>query len=128
MDLNLAVIAGRLSAEPDIRVFDTKEPDDPQLSNINVVRLLVTTRTEAPKRRIDVIPVSWWCSDDELAALELRKGDRVWIAGAVQRRFWRDDEAKSSIEVTAYDVQKNVPERGVANVVTMAPADTIEEL
>ena len=85
MDLNLAVIAGNLSAEPEIRVFDTKEPDDPQLSNINVVRLLVTTRTESPKRRIDVIPVSWWCSDDELAALELRKGDRVWVAGAVQR-------------------------------------------
>ena len=95
MDLNLVVIAGRLAAAPEIRVFD---------GGSTLVRYLVTTRTEEPKRRIDVVPCVLWDADEE--ATKYERGDRVWIAGSVQRRFWSDDHSRRSrIEVVAHHVQ-----------------------
>ena len=121
MDLNLAVIAGRLAGEPEIKRFDT---------GTCLMRLLVTTRTEEPKRRIDVVPVTWWdVTDEQIAELDLHRGDRVWVAGSVQRRFWTDDNSRRSrIEVVAHHVQKNVNEHGLEELVSMPQADTLEEV
>ncbi|MEA2010868.1 MAG: hypothetical protein U9N78_09190, partial [Actinomycetota bacterium] len=34
------------------------------------------------------------------------RGDRIWIAGSIQRRFWSDDHSRRSrIEVVAHHVQ-----------------------
>ena len=97
-DLNLVVIAGRLAAAPEIRVFD---------GGGSLVRYLVTTRTEDPKRRIDVVPCVMW--DASEADTDFERGDRIWIAGSVQRRFWNDDHSRRSrIEVVAHHVQKGV--------------------
>ncbi|MCL1598068.1 MAG: single-stranded DNA-binding protein, partial [Actinomycetia bacterium] len=95
MDLNLVVVAGRLAAEPEIRIFD---------GGATLVRYLVTTRTEEPRRRIDIVPCVMWDAKDE--DLEFERGDRIWIAGSVQRRFWSDDHSRRSrIEVVAHHVQ-----------------------
>jgi single-stranded DNA-binding protein len=95
MDLNLVVIAGRLAAAPEIRVFD---------GGATLVRYLVTTRTEEPHRRIDVVPAVLWDADED--ATRFARGDRIWIAGSVQRRFWSDDHSRRSrIEVVAHHVQ-----------------------
>ena len=67
MDLNLVVMAGRLAAEPTLRVFD---------SGRTLVRYLVTVKTEGPPNRIDVIPVVQWDPDASEVA-ELGTGDRV---------------------------------------------------
>ena len=97
MDLNLVVLAGRLAAAPEIRSFD---------NGSSLVRYLVTTRSERPRRRIDVVPVVLWSADDNDA--DLRRGDRVWVAGAVQRRFWSDDRnRRSRVEVVAFHVQRH---------------------
>ena len=96
MDLNVVVIAGRLAAAPEVRIFD---------GGATLVRYLVTTRSEAPRRRIDVIPVVLWDADEKASALE--RGDGVWVAGSVQRRFWSDDQnRRSRVEVVAHHVQK----------------------
>ena len=96
MDLNIVVISGRLAAAPEVRTFD---------GGATVVRYLVTNRSETPRRRIDVVPVVLWDTDEK--ATELERGDGVWIAGAVQRRFWTDDQnRRSRIEVVARHVEK----------------------
>lgn len=96
MDLNIVVIGGRLVAEPETRVFD---------GDATLVRYLVATRSEAPRRRIDVVPVVLWNADEQATALE--RGDGVWVAGSVQRRFWSDDQnRRSRIEVVAHHVEK----------------------
>jgi single-stranded DNA-binding protein len=96
MDLNIVVIAGRLAAAPELRTFG---------SGSNVARYLVTTRAEHPRRRVDVIPVVVWDVGGD--ALEFECGDRVWVAGAVQRRFWSDDHTRRSrIEIVARHIQR----------------------
>lgn len=96
MDLNLVVLCGRLATAPELRVFD---------SGTRLLRLLVTVRSEEPRSRIDVIPVTIWDPDDRLLAESLEPGARLWVAGAVQRRFWEGmDHRRSMIEVVASQV------------------------
>lgn len=95
MDLNVVVVSGQLAASPEIRVF---------AGGATLVRYLVTTRTEEPARRIDVVPVVLWNPDEDATRYE--RGDRVWIAASVQRRFWSDDRgSRSRIEVVAHHVE-----------------------
>ncbi|GMQ94413.1 MAG: hypothetical protein BMS9Abin12_1903 [Acidimicrobiia bacterium] len=96
MDLNLVVIAGRVAAEPDIRTFE---------SGTSLMRLLVTVRTEEPRRRIDVIPVALWNPDPDVIPEGPVRGRPVWVAGAIQRRFWSADDGRlSRVEIIAHEV------------------------
>ncbi|MGH7510931.1 MAG: single-stranded DNA-binding protein [Gemmatimonadales bacterium] len=96
MDLNLVVLAGKLATAPELRIFD---------SGSRLARYLVTVRTEQPRRRVDVIPVSLWDPPEELLAAEPHPGRRVWVAGTVQRRFWAaPDGRRSRLEVIADQV------------------------
>ena len=95
MDLNLTVLAGRLASPPVVKEF----PD-----GTTMTRLLVVVRTEQPRKRTDVVPVACW--DMDLPDFE--PGDRVWVAGAVQRRFWNaeDRNRTSHIEIVAHNVTR----------------------
>ena len=96
MDLNVVVMGGRLAAAPEVRTFR---------SGAALVRYLITIRSEAPRRRIDVVPVAVWDPDD--AAVGLERGDRVWVTGSVQRRFWSENQhRRSRIEVVAHHIEK----------------------
>jgi single-strand DNA-binding protein len=95
MDLNLMVLAGRLAAPPELRQFE---------SGSWLIRYLVTVRTEDP-RRVDVLPVTLWGPADDLIDAEPAPGRRVWVAGAVQRRFWNgSDGRRSRLELVANQV------------------------
>lgn len=100
MDLNLIVLCGRLATDPEIRVFD---------SGTRLVRYLITVRVDHPRKRVDVIPVTLWDPSDELVAEPGEKGDRMWVCGAVQRRYWESpDGRRSRIEVVAEQVTLKV--------------------
>ncbi|HEX9643683.1 MAG TPA: single-stranded DNA-binding protein [Acidimicrobiia bacterium] len=107
MDLNLVVLAGKLAAPPELRTFD---------SGTRLLRFLVTARSEEPRRRVDVVPVTLWDPDDAMVAqvetLDLGDhGRRLWVAGAVQRRFWEAPEGRRSrLEVVAHQVDIKPPE------------------
>lgn len=102
MDLNLIVLCGRLATDPEIRVFD---------SGTRLVRYLITVRVDHPRTRVDVIPVTLWDPSDELVAEPGEKGDRLWVCGAVQRRYWESpDGRRSRIEVVAEQVTLKVDE------------------
>ena len=95
MDLNLVVLAGRLAAPPEVRQFT---------SGSRLLRYLLTVRSEDP-RRVDVLPVTLWDPPDDLVDAEPDPGRRVWVAGAVQRRFWSGAEGRRSrLEVVADQV------------------------
>jgi len=96
MDLNLTVLCGRLAVDGELRVFD---------SGTRLIRYLVTVRTDHPRRRVDVVPVTLWDPPDELVDEPGEKGQRVWICGSVQRRFWESPEGRRSrVEVVAEQV------------------------
>ena len=96
MDLNLVVLAGRIASPPDLRVFD---------SGTRLLRYLVTVKADEPQRRIDVVPVTLWDPPQELVDSDSTPGQRVWVAGTVQRRFWSAPEGRHSrLEVVADQV------------------------
>lgn len=109
MDLNLTVLCGRLAAAPEHRQF---------ASGSSLLRMLITVRTSVPRRRVDVIPVSWWDPDPDAVESSYGTGQLVWVAGSVQRRFWSAESGRRSrIEVVAHDVefrtdQSHVEENG----------------
>ncbi len=111
MDLNLTVLAGRVTAEPSLTHFE---------SGRVMVKALVTVRSEGERRRIDVIPVVWWDPSDEFVALmdaeRPLRGRGIWIAGQVQRRFWSDtpDNRRSVTEVVAHEMRIQ-PDRSEAD-------------
>jgi single-stranded DNA-binding protein len=97
MDLNLIVIAGRIAAEPEMLTF---------ASGTRLLRLLVTVRSEEPRRRIDVLPVVLWDPDEHVVPDEPCRGAPVWVAGSVQRRFWSVGEGRTSrVEIVAHEVR-----------------------
>jgi single-strand DNA-binding protein len=91
MDVNIVVLSGRVAAPPEYRVFE---------SGARLLRLLVTVRLEEPRRRLDVIPVTLWDPPDD--NLEHSVGDRIYLTGTVQRRFWSNpDGRRSRLEIIA---------------------------
>lgn len=97
MDLNLIVLCGRLAVPPEIKIFD---------SGTRLIRYLVTVRSDAPRRRVDVIPVTMWDPPEDLIEETPETGRRIWVCGSVQRRFWEaPDGRRSRIEVVAEQVQ-----------------------
>jgi single-strand DNA-binding protein len=96
MDLNLVVLCGRLAVDPELKTFE---------SGTRLIRLLVTVRSDEPRRRVDVVPVTVWDPPDELVEGLPTKGRRVWVCGSVQRRFWEAPEGRRSrLEVVAEQV------------------------
>ena len=96
MDLTLIVLCGRLATDAEVRVFD---------SGTRLVRYLVTVRADYPRRRVDVVPVTLWDPPDELVEEPGLRGERVWVCGSVQRRYWESpDGRRSRVEVVAEQV------------------------
>lgn len=103
MDLNLIVLAGTIAAEPELRTFD---------SGSTLLRGLVTVRSSEPRRRLDVIPFSLWNPDEDVTKHTIHVGTPVWIRGAIQRRFWSDDDGRRSrLEVVAHEVSLRSPDQ-----------------
>jgi single-stranded DNA-binding protein len=96
MDLNLTILCGRLATDAELRVFD---------SGTRLIRYLVAVRADHPRRRMDVIPVTLWDPPDDLADEPGEKGERIWVSGSVQRRFWESPDGRQSrVEVVAEQV------------------------
>lgn len=96
MDLNLVALAGRLAVEPETREFE---------SGSRLIRYLVTVRSEVPRRRVDVLPVTLWDPPPDVFDVPAAAGQRVWVAGSTQRRFWEAGEGKRSrVEIVAHQV------------------------
>ena len=97
MDMNTVVLFGRLAAPPEIREFE---------SGSRFVRSLVTVRSNAPRRRVDVLPVTLWDPDSDHELLTAPAGKAVFAVGTVQRRFWSTTAGRvSRLEIVAIHVE-----------------------
>lgn len=97
MDLNVAVLCGTIAAPPEYREFN---------SGARSLRYLVTTRAEHPRRRVDVLPVTYWDPPRPLADQPGVVGQRAWFVVSVERRFWDSgDGRRSRIELCARSVE-----------------------
>jgi single-strand DNA-binding protein len=97
VDLNLVVLSGKLAAPNELREFE---------SGSRLLRSLVTVRTDVPRRRVDVVPVTLWDPAADHEVIEAPVGQQVWVVGTVQRRFWSHaDERRSRLEVVAHHMQ-----------------------
>ena len=96
MDFNLVILSGRLAAPPELRVF---------ASGVQLIRYLVTVRTDQPRHRVDVVPVTQWSPPEDALLPEPEVGQRMWVVGSVQRRFWSNPMGRRSrLEIVAEQV------------------------
>jgi len=97
VNINLVVLKGRLATAPEFRDFE---------SGSRLVRMLITVKSDEPRRRVDVVPVTLWDPPDDFTPGTLPAGKGVWVLASVQRRFWEsDDGRKSRLEVVAHQVE-----------------------
>ena len=116
VDINLAVIQGPLSAEPELRTL----PSVSEVANLAV-------RASAGEHTTSV-PVSVW--DPPAWVAELSSGDDVIVLGAVRRRFYRSGSGTGSrVDVEAVFVgQSGKRQAGtVARRVEATSAALLEE-
>lgn len=98
MDLNLVILCGRLATNAEVRQME---------AGSTLLQLLITVQREHPHRRTEVIPVSVWNPPDELIEALPQAGERIWVSGAVQRRYWQQPNGgRSRIEVVADSVTR----------------------
>ncbi len=96
MDHNIVVLAGHLAAPPELREVE---------GGRRLVRYLVTTRTDSPHKRIDVVPVILWDPPASLLAEDPPPGHPIFVAATVQRRFWEAKGGRRSrVEIVAGQV------------------------
>lgn len=96
MNLNLVVLSGKLAVDSEIKEFD---------SGSRLVRFLVTVRVEHPRRRVDVVPVTYWPEGNNPLPVG-KRGEHIWLAGSIQRRYWESpDGRRSRMEVVAEQVK-----------------------
>lgn len=96
MDINLAVLCGRLATAPEVQVFDT---------GTRIMRFLVSVAADRPRRRIDVIPVTLWDPSEDLVGNPPEQNSRVWVTGVVQRRAEDGPEGRRTrIQIVADQV------------------------
>ena len=97
MDMNAVVLLGKLAAPPELREFE---------SGSRLARVLITVRSETPRRRVDVVPVTLWDPAPDHELLSAVVGDSLFAVGTVQRRFWTAPEGrKSQLEVVAMHIE-----------------------
>jgi single-stranded DNA-binding protein len=97
MDLNLVVLSGTLALAPELHRFDSGKR---RLDYLVTVRTMIDGR-----RRTDTVNVKYWDPPARLVRKKLIRGDRIWIAGTVQRRFWSTfDGKRSQLDVVASQV------------------------
>ena len=94
--VNVVVLAGRLSDEPEVKVM-------PSGDQVTRFRLHVP---EAGKRVLP-LPVSAWDRTVRRVCERLEKGDEILVRGHLIRRFFRDGGGGRSVtEVIASEVKK----------------------
>ncbi len=108
MNLNVVVLCGKLAAPPELREYN---------SGARLVRSLITVRSDTPRRRVDVVPVTLWDPSPDHEILDAPVGQAVYAAASIQRRFWTEPEGrKSRLEVVAHhmEIQNDIPPGGGA--------------
>ena len=97
MDINAVVLLGKLAAPVELREFE---------SGSSLARALITVRSDTPRRRVDVVPVTLWNPGPDHELLTVAVGEPLFAVGTVQRRFWTGAKGRESrLEVVAIHIE-----------------------
>ena len=106
MDMNVVVLCGKLAAPPELREYE---------SGARLIRSLITVRSNSPRRRVDVVPVTLWDPKPDHEILDAPVGQAVYAAASIQRRFWTSREGRQSrLEVVAHHLELHGQEDGIS--------------
>ncbi len=99
MNINVVVLAGNLTRDPELKVTQSGQP----VANIGLAvnRKWKSKDGEAREETLFITVVAWG-KTAELCAEHLRKGASVAVEGRLQSRSWETDgQKRSTIEVVA---------------------------
>lgn len=101
MDLNKAMIIGRLTRDPELRTT----PAGASVCQIGLATNFVYTNQQTGQKveQVEYHNIVLWRKLGEIAAQYLKKGQRVYIEGRLQTRNWdgQDGQKKSRTEIIA---------------------------
>lgn len=100
MDLNKAIVVGRLTRDPESRTT----PGGINVANISIATNFIYKNQEGQKvEQVEYHNVVVWRKLAEIAAQYLKKGRRVLIEGRLQTRSWEanDGSKRSRTEIVA---------------------------
>ena len=101
MDLNKAMIIGRLTRDPELRTT----PAGVSVCQLGLATNFVYNNQQSGQKveQVEYHNVVLWRKLGEIAAQYLKKGQRVYIEGRLQTRSWdgQDGQKKSRTEIIA---------------------------
>lgn len=116
MDMNVVVLLGSLAVPPELRTFE---------SGSSLVRALITVRTNAPRRRVDVVPVTLWNPRADDPLLSASAGAKVFAVCSVQRRFFTAAQGRQSrLEIVAQHLELEEQAESVAGAPARVTAES----
>ena len=97
MGLNKAVLMGRLTADPELRVTQ---------SGINVTKFSIAVDRRFDKEKTDFINIVAWRQAAEFVTKYFTKGDMIAVAGSIQTDSYTDKDGnkRASFEIVADEV------------------------
>ena len=116
--LNVAVVMGRLVADPELR----HTPSDVAVTSFTLAvdRSYVKSGTE---RQADFIDVVAWRSTADFVCKYFRKGQMMAVHGSIQTRTYTDKDGnkRKATEIVANDVNLRIPNAVTAAQITVPP-------
>jgi single-strand DNA-binding protein len=98
MDLNKAMIIGRLTRDPEVRTT----PQGATVCSFSVAtNYTYSTQSGEKQGQVEYHNVVAWRKIGEIAGQYLKKGSRVYVEGRIQTRSWdgNDGQKKNRIEI-----------------------------
>lgn len=95
MDLNKAMIIGRLTREPENRSTTTGQ----SVSNFSLATNLVWTDAQGQKQeRVEYHNIVAWRKLADICNQYLKKGSKVYVEGRLQTRSWQDQSGATKFK------------------------------
>ena len=92
LNLNKVVLAGRMTADPELKQTGTGV--SVLTFTIAVNRSYVSKSSEQGERQADFITVVAWRNTAEFISKYFRKGSAICVSGSIQTRSWQDQQGQ----------------------------------
>ena len=92
LNLNKVVLAGRLTADPELK--QTQSGISVTSFSIAINRRFVSRNNEQTEQQTDFINIVAWRQTAEFISKYFRKGSAICLTGSIQTRTWQDNQGQ----------------------------------
>ena len=92
LNLNKVVLAGRLTADPELK--QTQSGISVTSFSIAINRRFASRNSEQAEQQTDFINIVAWRQTAEFISKYFRKGSAICITGSIQTRTWQDNQGQ----------------------------------